>query len=102
MPSNFFALSRSASMLSGLPRVRRILRKGRVQPQKALPGFGLVKGGSPSSVLSSLPGLSIMNMHNLPSSELASDQQIVRDYLSRAEAPRPMSASESADCKSEI
>ena len=43
-----------------------------------------------------------MNMHNFPSSQLASDQQIVRDYLSRAEAPRPMSASESADCKSEI
>ena len=43
-----------------------------------------------------------MNMHDFPSSQLASDQQIVRDYLSRAEAPRPMSASESADCKSEI
>ena len=41
-------------------------------------------------------------MPNLPSSQLASDQQIVREYLSRAEAPRPLSASEAADCKSEI
>jgi quinolinate synthase len=43
-----------------------------------------------------------MTMPNLPSSQLASDQQVVREYLSRAEAPSPLSASEAANCKSEI
>ncbi|HBW83924.1 MAG: quinolinate synthase [Gammaproteobacteria bacterium] len=41
-------------------------------------------------------------MPNTLSSQLASDKKIVRQYLSRAGAPHPMSAADAEDCKSEI
>ena len=89
----------------GIPRVRQILRKVGLcynLIERCL-GNKLNEGQQPEvyDTIATSPCL-YMNMHEFPSSQLASDQQIVRDYLSRAEAPRPMSASESADCKSEI
>ena len=41
-------------------------------------------------------------MTNTPSSQLASDQMIVRQYLARAGAPPALSPAEAEDCKSEI